>query len=82
VAGGGIHVGGTLDPAAGKSDIHLHRPDARTTHPPDIDFDLRNAETGRETPEPALGRAGGNQGAQKHVPADPRSRVEDGKPAL
>jgi hypothetical protein len=82
VAGGGIHVGGTLDPAARQSDIHLYRPDARTAHAADVDFDLRDAEPGWETLEPAFGRAGSNQGAQQHVPADPRSRVEDGKPAL
>jgi hypothetical protein len=82
VPGGGIRVAGTLDPATRKSDIDLYRPDARTAHAPDVDFDLGNAETGWETLEPALGRAGSNQGAQEHVPADPRSRVEDGKPAL
>ena len=78
----GFDVGRTLDPAAGKSHVHLHCPDAGPAHPANVDFDLWDSQAGRETPEPALRRASGNKGAQKHVPADPGGGVEDGKPAL
>jgi len=77
-----LDVGRTLDPAAGKLHVHLHRPDAGPAHPANVDFDLWNSQAARETPEPAFRRTGGKQGAQKHVPADPGGGVEDGKPTL
>ena len=75
-------VAGCFAPAVGEDDVHLGRAKAAAIDLLDVDPDAGQPQTVGDAFDPSRGRACRDEGAKKHVPADPGSRIQNGKTSI
>jgi hypothetical protein len=75
-------VAGRFVTAVGEDDVHLGSAKAAAIDLLDVDPDVGQPQTVGNAFNPSWGRACRDEGAKEHVPADPSSRIQNGKTSI
>jgi hypothetical protein len=66
----------------GEADVHLRRVDSAAIDLHDVDAHAGKAQPLRHGLQPFRRRPRGDKCTEQHVAADPRNRIDDGKPSI